>query len=58
MERVYTRCCGLDVHKKTVVACLRVPGARGQRTSECREVSLAAALSWAVSDADRGVTRV
>ena len=30
----------------------------GQRTGECRKVSLAAALSWAVSDADRGVTRV
>ena len=28
----------------------------GQRTGECRKLSLAAALSWAVSDADRGVT--
>ncbi len=36
MERVYTRCCGLDVHQKTVVACLRVPGPRGQRTAEVR----------------------
>ena len=26
MERVMERCCGLDVHKKTVVACVRVPG--------------------------------
>src|SRR5262245_48696809 len=26
MERVIERCCGLDVHKKTVVACVRVPG--------------------------------
>jgi transposase len=26
MEPVYERCCGLDVHKKTVVACVRTPG--------------------------------
>src|SRR5256885_13992338 len=29
MERVIERCCGLDVHKKTVVACVRVPGRTG-----------------------------
>ncbi|MGH2389190.1 MAG: IS110 family transposase, partial [Chloroflexota bacterium] len=26
METVYARCCGLDVHKRTVVACLLTPG--------------------------------
>jgi transposase len=26
MEVVYERCCGLDVHKETVVACVVVPG--------------------------------
>ena len=26
MERVIEHGCGLDVHKKTVVACVRVPG--------------------------------
>ena len=26
MEVVYPRCCGLDVHKRTVVACRLVPG--------------------------------
>jgi transposase len=26
MDIVYERCCGLDVHKKTVVACLVTPG--------------------------------
>jgi transposase len=30
MEVVYERCCGLDVHKQTVVACVVVPGP-GQR---------------------------
>jgi len=26
MEVKYERCCGIDVHKKTVVACVMVPG--------------------------------
>jgi len=29
MEVLYERCCGLDIHKQTVVACLIVPGAAG-----------------------------
>lgn len=36
MERIYERCCGLDVHKKRVVACLRLPGSRTRRRSEVR----------------------
>jgi transposase len=32
----HTVCCGLDVHKKTVAACLRRPGLNGQRRSEVR----------------------
>jgi len=28
-EVVYVRCCGLDVHKETVVACVRVVGSNG-----------------------------
>ena len=34
MELVYERCCGLDVHKKTVVACLIVPDEQGRRHKE------------------------
>ena len=30
MQVVYERCCGLDVHKETVVACLLRPRAEGQ----------------------------
>jgi len=30
MEPIYERCCGLDIHKRTVVACVIVPGADGQ----------------------------
>ena len=37
MEVVYARCAGLDVHKATVVACVRVPGARpGERRGETK----------------------
>jgi transposase len=32
MEPVYERCCGLDVHKKTVVACVRTPAGHETRT--------------------------
>jgi transposase len=37
MEVKYARCCGIDVHKKTVVACVIVPGAkRGEVEKETR----------------------
>jgi transposase len=35
MEIVYERCCGIDVHKKRVVACLIVPGPTG---APCKQV--------------------
>ncbi len=36
MDVVYTHCCGLDIHKKLVVACLLTPGAHGQPQKEIR----------------------
>src|SRR5437867_144563 len=36
MDRWIERCCGLDVHKETVAACVRAPGAKGRRTQEVR----------------------
>jgi len=36
VEVVYERCCGLDVHKQTVVACLLVPGTGKQPRKEIR----------------------
>jgi len=36
MDVVYERCCGLDIHKRTVVACLLTPGAAGQPVKELR----------------------
>src|SRR4051812_28145605 len=39
MRVVYERCCGLDVHKETVVACLLRPRADGQVQREVRTFS-------------------
>jgi transposase len=36
MQVVHERCCGLDVHKRTVVACVLSPGAAGQPRKEVR----------------------
>ena len=39
MHVVYERCAGLDVHKRTVVACANTPDADGQRHKERRTFS-------------------
>jgi transposase len=36
MDALYERCCGLDIHKRTVVACLIVPGPDGAPAKEIR----------------------
>ena len=36
MEVVNERCCGVDVHKQTVVACVIVPGKGAQPQKEIR----------------------
>ncbi len=36
MDAIYERCCGLDIHKRTVVACLIVPGSGRQSRKEIR----------------------
>ena len=36
MEVIYPRCCGLDVHKRSVVACLLAPGPDGAPTKAIR----------------------
>ena len=36
MDIVVERCCGLDVHKDTVVACVRSPGKGGKRDQVTR----------------------
>jgi transposase len=34
MDRIIERCAGLDVHKASVTACVRVPGEVGERHQE------------------------
>ena len=61
MELVYTRCAGLDVHKETVVGCVRVPGPRpGERQAETKTFAttlrgLRELLAWLLA---HGVTQV
>ena len=43
MEQVIERACGPDVHTKTVVACVRLPGARGALTQHVRTFGTTAA---------------
>lgn len=46
MEPVYERCCGLDVHKKTVVACVRTPRGRETRTFGTMTRDVLALSDW------------
>jgi transposase len=60
MEVVHERCCGLDVHKETVVACVIVPGAGKQphkeiRTFNTMTADLLALAEWLTA---QGVTHV
>jgi transposase len=36
MKRIYQRCCGIDVHKATLTACVRVHGAGRKLSQEIR----------------------
>lgn len=60
MERLIERCCGLDVHKETVAACVRVPGPKGQREQHVRTFGTTAAELLALRDwlEAHGVTHV
>ncbi len=39
MDRLVERCAGLDVHKDSIVACVRTPGEGGERRQETRSFS-------------------
>jgi transposase len=60
MERVVERGCGLDVHKKSIAACVRLPGERGQRHQEVRTFGTTAVELLALRDwlEAHGVTHV
>lgn len=60
MEQMIERCAGLDVHKATVVACVRVPGPRGGRAQHVETFGTTAAALLALRDwlEAHGVTHV
>ena len=60
MEVLYTRCSGLDVHKDTVVACVRLQDERGRAQKEIRTFSTMTQDLLALRDwlAAYGVTHV
>jgi len=60
MEVVHERCCGLDVHKKVVVACLIVPGKDGRRHKTVRSFGTMTADLLALADwlSEEGCTHV
>ena len=60
MERVYERCCALDVHKAQVTACVHVPDRRAKRSELCAEFSTMTAELLALRDwlLGLGVTHV
>jgi len=49
MEIIYSCCCGLDVHAKTVVACLIKQGKKEVRTFSTMTDDLLGLLDWLVS---------
>ena len=60
MEVVHERCCGLDIHKKLIVACAIVPGSGGQPRKQVRTFGtmsddLQQLSTWLV---EQGVTHV
>jgi transposase len=55
MQVVHERCCGLDVHKKTVVACVITPEGQQTRTFGTMTRQLLALADWLGA---RGVTHV
>ena len=46
MEVMYPRCAGLDVHKETVVACVRIGPLPGKKSKVCLRISRVAASLW------------
>jgi transposase len=60
MDIMYERCCGLDVHKQTVVACVLLPGSGRQPAKEIRTFGTMTADLLELGDwmAEKGVTHV
>ncbi len=55
MQVIHERCCGLDVHKKTVVACAVTPDGQQVRSFGTTTRELRALADWLAA---QGVTHV
>ena len=55
MDVLYPRCCGLDVHQKTVVACIKTPEGKETRTFKTMTGELLELADWLTAE---GVTHV
>ncbi len=55
MEVIYERCCGLDIHKKSVTACVLVPGRKEIRSFGTMTEDLLQLSDWLI---EQGVTHV
>lgn len=55
MQIVYERCCGLDVHKKSIVACIITPEGKETRTFGTMTDDILALIDWLKS---KGCTHV
>ena len=60
MEQLFERVCGLDVHKATIAACVRVPDTKGKRVQEVQTFGTTTADLLALRDwlEAHGVTHV
>jgi transposase len=60
VDVVYARCCGLDIHQQTVVACLIVPGPNRKAQQAIRTFGTLTEELLALADwlAEHGVTQV
>src|SRR5207253_8229307 len=50
MDTLYPRCCGLDIHKRDLVACLITPGTDGHPTKAIRKFGTMTADVLAFAD--------
>src|SRR4051812_24564515 len=50
MDVIHERCCGLDIHKKTIVACLSLPGSKGAAATTVRTFGTMTVDILALSD--------
>ena len=60
MDVLFPRCAGLDIHKKTVVACIRIAGPNGSAHKQYRTFTTMTADLRALADwlAEHRVTHV